>query len=141
MAKRKARRNSQTEKFWSDHIAAKEASGLSQAAYCTREGLNPNTFSSWKTVLLKRKSEQAQEVQQAIRKASVNRAARAEKASFIPLVPTNSKVTQPASTNPPRASAVAEVEVAGARLRIFNGADCGTLCAIIRAMRESEHAR
>ncbi len=31
---------------WNHHIEAWQASGLSQAAYCRHQGLNPNTFSS-----------------------------------------------------------------------------------------------
>jgi hypothetical protein len=90
--------------------------------------------------LKERDAAKAQDVQRALKQASANRKARAEKASFIPLVPATSTAAEPPATNTSTA-VVAEVEVSGARLRVFNGADCRTLCAIIRAMRESEHAR
>lgn len=32
--------------FWKDHIEAWQASGLTQAAYCRQQRLNPGTFSS-----------------------------------------------------------------------------------------------
>lgn len=32
--------------FWKHHIEAWQASGLSQAAYCRQQGLNPHTFST-----------------------------------------------------------------------------------------------
>jgi hypothetical protein len=138
MSKRQAPRSRQKEEFWRKKIAEQQASGLSQTAYCEREGLNANTFSSWKKILQERDAEK--EVKRALKQASVNRAARAAKASFIPLVPATSEVVEAAREHP-STSAVAEVEVAGARLRVYNGADCRTLCAIIRAMRETDNAR
>lgn len=140
MAKRQAQRDRQKEDFWRKKIAEQQASGLSQGAFCEREGLNANTFSSWKKILQERDAEQEQEVQRAFKRASASRAARTEKASFIPLLSAGSNVPEARSTNT-STNAVAEVEVAGAHLRIYNGADCRTLCAIIRAMRESDNAR
>ena len=42
MAKRK------TEAFWTQHVAAFEASGASRAAYCRRHALNYWTFDGWR---------------------------------------------------------------------------------------------
>ena len=37
---------------WQQHMAAWQASGLSQAAYCRSHDLNPRYFSVWKSKLL-----------------------------------------------------------------------------------------
>lgn len=121
------------EEFWRKTIARQLTSGLSQVKFCEQEKLNPNNFSFWKTTIKQRDEAKEHEVKRAFKQAAANRAARAEKASFIALVPATPSVKEA-----PSRTAVAEVEVAGARLRVFNGADCTTLCAIIRAMRESE---
>jgi hypothetical protein len=34
--------------FWARHVAAWRASGLSQKAYCAREGLRPSTLGWWR---------------------------------------------------------------------------------------------
>jgi hypothetical protein len=47
------------EKKWRAHLAAWQRSGLSQAAYCRREGLTPSEFSWWKCRLA-RSAEQKQ---------------------------------------------------------------------------------
>lgn len=36
---------------WAEHLAAWERSGLGQEAYCRENGLNPTSFSAWKTKL------------------------------------------------------------------------------------------
>jgi hypothetical protein len=45
---------SAAERRWRRHLAAWKASGLSQAAYCRREGLVANDFSRWKRELARR---------------------------------------------------------------------------------------
>jgi len=40
-------------RYWADRLAAWEQSGLSQAAFCRREGINGGTFAWWKQQLQK----------------------------------------------------------------------------------------
>jgi hypothetical protein len=133
MANRQVPRDRGKQEFWRGKIAEHKASGLSQTAFCKREALNPNTFSSWKKILQTRDAEEERQVDRLLKKASANRAARAEKAQFIPLVP---PATKPDVR--PAEGAVAELSIAGTCLRILAGADCRTLCALIRALKESE---
>ena len=42
------------EQNWRKHLDAWRGSGLSQAAYCRREGLSPTDFSCWKHELARR---------------------------------------------------------------------------------------
>ncbi len=44
---------SERAEYWADRLAAWEQSGLSQAAFCRREGINGGTFAWWKRQLQK----------------------------------------------------------------------------------------
>jgi hypothetical protein len=54
-----AKRDPEKESFWRGVFADHQKSGLSQAGFCRREGLNPQSFSSWKSVIAGRDLEQA----------------------------------------------------------------------------------
>ena len=47
-------RDEAKEQVWRERLTVQQASGLSQLKFCTQEGLNANTFSSWKKTLEKR---------------------------------------------------------------------------------------
>lgn len=46
--------NQEKQQFWQDHVAAWEQSGITQAEYCRRQGLNTKLFGYWKRKLCKK---------------------------------------------------------------------------------------
>jgi len=137
---RNSLRDPEKEVYWRQKLLEWKRSGLSQAEFCRREGLNQNTFSSWKTIIPERDAEQR------IKDRS-ERVAAKEKPSFIRVeVDTkgSAKVNKPAQDNskmktaerPPERTVAAELIDAkiGYRVRIFNGADVSTLTAIVNAL-------
>src|SRR5271168_5528001 len=49
-----SKRDKTKELFWRKAIARQSESGLSQQAFCQKEGLNPNNFSWWKRKISRR---------------------------------------------------------------------------------------
>ena len=47
------------ERNWRGHLAARQKSGLSQAAYCRQHGLTQNDFSWWKREIARRDAQTA----------------------------------------------------------------------------------
>ena len=130
----RANKDPDKEQYWRRLHEKQRSSGLSQKAYCAREGLNANTFSSWKKIIKTRDGEQQQAVKRAVRQAFLNRAAKiAEPASFIPLVPTATTEPLPPPTTK---NIVAEISFGGGLVRVIAGADCTTLVALLRALKE-----
>jgi hypothetical protein len=133
----RSERDLDKEQYWRRMHEKQRGSGLSQKAYCAREGLNPNTFSSWKKIIGIRDGEQQAEVRRAVRQAVLSRAAKiAAPASFIPLVPSTSPEPEPPPPPPINNNIVAEISFSGGLVRIVAGADCKTLGALLRALKE-----
>ncbi len=122
MAKSKSRRDKTKETFWKKVLAAQIGSGLSQKAFCMREGLNPNTFSSWKKVIRRRDQEKS---------------AKTETDGipvFMPVAQLQHPVKICAETN--SQPAVAELDLAARTVKIFAGIDRESLKEIVLVLRE-----
>ena len=48
------RDNQDKQRFWQDHVAAWEQSGIRQSEYCSRQGLNIKIFGYWKRKLCRK---------------------------------------------------------------------------------------
>ncbi len=138
--KKKALRDAEKEAYWRHKLDEWKRSGLSQAAFCRREELNANTFSSWKTIIPERDAEQKVN-------GRSERTAPQEKPSFVRVEVDTNDGAQPspsAHTNsrakpleqPPELTVAAELVDSknGYRVHIFNGADSSTLSALVAAL-------
>ncbi len=108
------------EKFWRKAIERQQASGLSQIAFCAKEGLNPNNFSWWKREIAQR------DAAGEITEVTANR-----QDLFVPVVQVQSENLNTDGTKP-----IAEIDLSEGRVRIFAGIDRHSLHEIIAALRE-----
>lgn len=129
MAK-KSTRDPEKEKYWREILARWKASGLSQAAFCRLEGLNENSFSSWKSIIADRDLELKRE-KAALRKAERETDLKPETPSFVPLILAG-------ADRPPskQQNAVVEIRLPGAAVLVYQGVDAETLRTVMLAYRE-----
>lgn len=78
-----ARRGAGKEKYWRQQIAQQRKSGLSQARYCQKHGLNPNNFSWWIREIRERDKVNAMEMLGAEFRALHEEVAREEENPFV----------------------------------------------------------
>lgn len=122
---KKPSRDLEKEKFWRRAFARQVASGLSQSEFCRREGLNPNTFSTWKSIVQERDADgTGVKLEQDISQVAEQRPA------FIPINVASTE--QRPSTGP---LVVAELHPNGV-VCILSGADAHTLRALLAVLRE-----
>ncbi|MGD9684161.1 MAG: hypothetical protein AB7W16_23605 [Candidatus Obscuribacterales bacterium] len=126
---RESKRDQAKENFWRSAIARQVKSRLTQAEFCLKEGLNANTFCSWKKTIQERDRETG--VKGA--RASKDDAADKPEMSFVPVIVAGSQAARPEEKRRP----VAEVRFGGHRVTIFSGADGPTLSALMAACKES----
>ena len=148
---RHAQRNPEKEELWRDILARWGESATSQAEFCRQEGLNAQTFSSWKAVIAQRDLEKA--ATKVRRRApglnpcgAVTPAASIEhKPAFLRLQVEERDISEKAAAHKdlneaersiPGGQVVAAelTDSRGGRVRIFNGADRPTLSALIAAL-------
>lgn len=107
------------ELFWRKAIARWVESGLGQGAFCEREKLNQNTFSSWKRIISERDQAKAA-------------AGESPTIPFVPVIVAND-TTRP---GPQVSKPIAEIDLKSHVVRIFNGATIDTLRVLLQAIRE-----
>jgi hypothetical protein len=152
MANRSSTRDPKKEAFWREKLRNWQDSGLSQAEFCRNEGLNPNSFSSWKVIIPKRDAERATTQRtsgdrgRARQTVAKQLAARRNKPTFVRLdlsegtnartVSTRETIDAEQSEPSGREFPAAELidPRSGCRVRIFNGADRSTLTALVSAL-------
>jgi hypothetical protein len=106
--------------FWERHVEAHRRSGLSQAAYCARQGLRKGTLSFWRWKLAREGSAAGG------RRA----AARMSPPPFIPV-----RLTPQPSWAPSPAGLEVELMVGpGRRLRLHGPVDAAWLVQVIRGL-------
>jgi hypothetical protein len=110
-------RDKAKEFFWRKAVQRHRDSGLTQAAFCQKEGLNQNNFCWWKRELARRDIEQASELPNSTQDL------------FVPL---NVVAPAAAETNTP----IAELDLAAGVVRIFAGIDRHALREIIAVLKE-----
>ncbi len=109
-------------------MARQRASGLSQHEFCRREGLNPNTFSSWKEVIRQRDGDGTgikAELQSESKPSNGS-----ENVAFVPVAVAAREKEQPIAR-----AVVAELHPSGI-VCILSGADVDTLRSLLTALRE-----
>jgi hypothetical protein len=111
-------RDKAKELFWRKAVQRQLESGLSQAAFCEKEGLNPNSFSGWKKEVARRDVEAASQ-------SSVP-----AKDIFVPVT------SLPEATADAKGRPIAEIDLASGVVRIFAGIDRHALHEVIAALRE-----
>ena len=150
-----AKRDPEKEAFWRAVLGRYQKSGLSQAEFCRREGLNPQNFSSWKGVLARRDLEQARKRignsgKQENSRSGMDKAvsAKEKKPAFVRLqiaaeeelgvseADKGNRKPQPNGNNH-QVIAAELTAPGGCQVRIFNGADSSTLSALIQALANS----
>ncbi len=122
VAKSKSRRDKTKETFWRKVLVAQIGSGLSQNAFCMQEGLNPNTFSSWKKDIQRRDQEKSAKTE--TDSISV----------FMPVAQLQHPVKILADTN--SQPAVAELDLAARTVKVFVGIDRESLKESLLFLRE-----
>ena len=122
---KKPTRDLAKEKFWRQAIARHAVSGLSQQEFCKREGINPNTFSTWKEIIRQRDADGTGVKISAPAKKDMQ-----ERATFVPIAVAG--VESVAATAP---FVVAELHPSGL-VCILSGADFDTLRALLTALKE-----
>ena len=108
------------ELFWRKAIARQAESGLPQARFCERDGLNANNFSWWKREISKRDAARAEIV-----------SAPSMDDLFIPL-----NVKSETDSKVDTEKAVAEIDLSAGIVRIFGGIDRHALHEILSVLRE-----
>jgi transposase len=104
------------ERRWREHLAGWKSSGVSQAAYCHRQGLTQNDFSWWKRELARR---------------DARTAAATTKPAFVPV----RVVAQQRQDYP------FELALRGGRvLRFEAGVDAAALRAVLEALEQERAA-
>jgi hypothetical protein len=110
-------RDKAKEFFWRKAVQRQQDSGLSQAAFCEKEGLSQNNFCWWKRELARRDIEQASELPVLTPDL------------FVPL---NGLAPAIVETDRP----IAEIDLASGVVRIFAGIDRHALHEIIAVLKE-----
>jgi len=107
---RASKRDQAKENFWRSAIARQVKSMISQAEFCQKEGLNANTFSSWKKTIQQRDRESG-------KRARAMKADATDKPemSFVPVIVAGSQAPRPEEKRRP----VAEVRFRGTLTRIL----------------------
>lgn len=114
--------------YWVKQIAAWQASQLSQAAFCRREGISLHNFRAWLYQPERRRARQAWQVRQ--RQATPSNAAPA----FVELRVTGEP---PAAEALPAAFGTLEVVLRnGRRIAVAPGFDGGTLRQLLRLLED-----
>jgi len=126
---RASKRDKAKEKFWRSAIARQKSSGQSQAEFCQKEGLNSNTFCSWKKTIRERDRENERKGAQVPK----TDAPVAPEMSFVPVIVAGSQA--PRSEQKRRAVAVIRFE--SGRVTVFSGADLPTLTVLLAACKET----
>lgn len=116
--------DSAKEQFWRKTIARQMCSGLSQSAFCKREGLSHNTLSWWKRELASRDGTRAE---------TVRNAETSTQPIFVPLAPVQNTVRVSAVPGP-----LAEIDLTSRVVRIYAGVDRHSLYEVLAALREVE---
>ncbi len=141
-------RDVKKEGFWRNKLEQWKESGKSQSQFCREEGLNPNTFSSWKRVIPEREAESRRSGRVRKHSPSTNSSLVGHvdvAPAFIRLAisdaaendaDTENRVAQPERSAYAQPSIAAELTDAGSgrRVRIFNGADQATVAALLSAL-------
>lgn len=142
--KRGGTRDKEKEKIWRATIKRWQSSGKSQAQFCRDEGLNENTFSSWKKVILERDAESVAVARmQRNREEPASRVQVEAAPAFIRFAISDGQENQADAENLPRSgSEVAEQNIAaefidagrGRRVRIYKGADQASVNALLAVL-------
>lgn len=141
-------RDAEKEAYWRKFLTQWRHSGLSQAEFCRRHGLNANTFSSWKTIIRERDAQRPGAGTGHIRGRTGNpKNKTASAARFVRLEVDNdppdpmqpqSGTVRPAAEAASSHAAVLAAEIflpsTDCRVRIYNGANASTLSALISAL-------
>jgi hypothetical protein len=120
--------NEEREQYWRDQISKWSASGVSQVQFCKDEGLNLNTFVSWKSLMKKRDA-----------KAQKSDRRRQSSPTFAKVKLVHESEERQAPSGTPSAlsgQGIVAAELTKGQdlhLKIFNGADRSTLVAIFTA--------
>jgi hypothetical protein len=146
---KQSQREGEREGFWREKLARWRESGGSQAAFCRENGLDANSFSSWKKVLAERdrvvKSRSGTKVGALMGSQKTNDSdagapafvryaiTECQSAEGAEKPPSNAKQTVHAVT---RVAAELVDANSGRRLRIFNGADQVTVTALLSALSQ-----
>lgn len=127
MPKRAEKSSKEKEVNWRNVIAKQKASGLSQSAFCEKEGLKAKLFSLWKCKL-DRQSRKEKDKSTSI---TLPVSTRKSQNIFVPIAhPTDTKLI--ASSERP----IAELDLSGGVVRIYEGIDRHSLYEIVSALRE-----
>lgn len=147
------RKGKHTNEFYQrDAVNRWRASGLSQAAFCRREGITEQQFSNWKCREL-RKAEAASKPNSRAKRKQVQRggiefAAVDEQlvpeqgngimqpAVFVPLVPEKFATAERDTLGYPKRTPVAEICFGDLSVRVWRGADQETMRLIMEAVKE-----
>ena len=148
MVAKQSQREGEREGFWREKLARWRESGGSQAAFCRENGLDANSFSSWKKVLAERdravKSRSGTKVGALIVSQKTNDSD-AGAPAFVRYAITECQSAEgaekPASNakqtvHAPSVAAELVDANSGRRLRIFNGADQVTVTALLSALSQ-----
>jgi hypothetical protein len=143
-------RDPEKEEYWREKLRNWRSSGLSQADFCRKEGLNQNSFSSWKKIIAKRDIEQAPRAKEVGDRAKQQRLAASPKLAKKPMfvkLGFDSHAEADGGGNLVAAKADREglpdgqllaAELldprSGLRVRVFNGADRSTLSALVASL-------
>ena len=145
-----SKRDLKKEAFWREAFAQYQKSGLNQAEFCRREGLNPQRFSGWKGLIAERDLEQARKItsnneKQENLRTGIKASMQKKKPAFVKLQidpgeelqfgeahKSNTKLL-PCSHNH-QVIAAELTAPAGCQVRVFNGADPSTISALLQAL-------
>ena len=135
----KTQRSKAKERYWRDKIELQTKSGLSQKAFCSREGINCNSFSWWKKTVRDRDAEVKQTAQAIKNDRQRAYRERKRKQVFVQLAHVPEEMSAPPQESRP--NVVAEIVFTGGSVRIIAGADVATLRALIQALKEDSGVR
>lgn len=124
MPRSKPKKDKAKELFWRNAVARQIESGLSQNAFCAREGIAASSFSSWRTELVRRDNQR-----------SAKEPAADSLPIFVPLSQPNADVDL-TFINPTSTAAIAEIDLATGAVKLFSGIDQHSLRDIFKALRE-----
>lgn len=133
MSSRSGSRDMAKEEVWRNRIEKWRASNLSQAEFCRKEGLSPNTFASWKTIIARRDAGRNSR-----KPADPNSTTETVAPGFVRLslddvVKEREELREQASRTAGERVLAAELIDAntGRKLRIFNGADQAVVASLL----------
>lgn len=118
--KQKPKRDVRKERFWRKNLALLAESGLTQAEFCRRHGLNQCSLSWWKREIVDRDRQRSRNC------------ARTNPSPFVPILTGAETVALSSDEDSP----VAEIDLERRTVRIFKGAGVETLRAIVSVLRE-----